>query len=108
MTPAAGPDSMTWTGRRRPSAAVITPPFDCMIRIGAVDAERRQLVLEAAEVLLHDRQHVGVGDGRADVRSNSRTSGSSSDDSVSAIVGRPLPDDRGHGLLVARRRRRRG
>ena len=56
---------MTWTGRRRPSAEVITPPFDCMTSTRRADAERRQLVLEAAEVLVHDRQHVGVGDGRA-------------------------------------------
>ena len=34
------------------------------------------------------------------VRSNSRTSGSSSDDSVTGIVGRPRPDDRRGPLLV--------
>ena len=35
MTPAAGPDSITCTGRWRPPSAVMTPPLDCMMRSGA-------------------------------------------------------------------------
>ena len=44
ITPAAGPDSITWTGRRRPLAAVMTPPFDCMTRIGAPTPSARSSV----------------------------------------------------------------
>ena len=31
ITPAAGPDSISWTGRARARAAVMTPPFDCIV-----------------------------------------------------------------------------
>jgi hypothetical protein len=44
ITPAAGPDSITWTGRRRPLAAVMTPPFDCMTRMGAPTPSARSSV----------------------------------------------------------------
>ena len=107
MTPAAGPDSITWTGRRRPSAAVITPPFDCMTRIGAATPSAASSVSSRPEVLVHDRQDVGVGDGRArplelahlgqDLRGQGQRD-----------AGRALADDRRRPPARGRRRRRRG
>ena len=35
MTPAAGPDSMTYAGRSAAALLAMTPPLDCMISSGA-------------------------------------------------------------------------
>ena len=72
MTPAAGPDSMVVTARRRAIAADMTPPADSMTNNGASHADCLQTRLEVGEIARHDRTDEGRhhGGGRAFVLAN--------------------------------------
>ena len=63
-TPAAGPDSMMCIGVAAAASAVVSPPFDCISKSGAVDAAAPQPAAQPAQIALDDRPDIGVDDRR--------------------------------------------
>ncbi len=52
MTPAAGPDRKSRTGRCRAMVEELMPPRDCMICSGVLNAVRRQILLHVLEIVV--------------------------------------------------------
>ena len=60
ITPAAGPDRNSRTGRWRATAVPVSPPRDCITCNGASTPAAGQAALEPFQVAIDHRLHVGI------------------------------------------------